>query len=255
MERASCVISIIGHKGRMGNLFFERLQEKGYAVNGIDLPLIEEDLAATLVASSMVILCVPTAVMEEVCQKISSFLLQGTLLMDIASIKVPPMTSMERYYDGPVLGTHPLFGPTSVGFCSISLCLGSWFKKHPQEEKIYLEKAVHLFESLGYEVFYSTAEKHDRMMATIQGLNFVTSVAYFAMLGNEEDSELFMTPSLKRHMESVKNMLEEDGELFTGIFEQNPYSQDAVRRYTSFLSVAAGGDLEILLALAQKYLK
>jgi len=70
MERSSCVISIIGHKGRMGNLFFERLQEKGYAVNGIDLPLTEEDLATTLVVFSMFILCVPTVAMEEVCQKI-----------------------------------------------------------------------------------------------------------------------------------------------------------------------------------------
>ena len=42
-------------------------------------------------------------------------------------------------------------------------------------------------------------------------------------------------------------MLTKDAELFEGLFEANPFAQDAVRQYRSMLNIAAGGDVSVLV--------
>ncbi len=90
-------------------------------------------------------------------------------------------------------------------------------------------------------------------MAVVQGLNFITSVAYFAMLSQRNDVLPFLTPSLQRRTEAARSMLTSDAALFTGIFETNPMSQDVVREYRSYLNLAAGGDVDMLAALAGRW--
>ena len=70
------------------------------------------------------------------------------------------------------------------------------------------------------------------------------------MLSQRDDILPFLTPSLQRRTEAARSMLTSDAALFTGIFESNPMSQDVVREYRSFLNVAAGGDVDVLTALA-----
>ena len=36
---------------------------------------------------------------------------KGAILCDVCSVKVNPLAQMLEAYDGPVVGTHPLFGP------------------------------------------------------------------------------------------------------------------------------------------------
>jgi hypothetical protein len=45
-------------------------------------------------------------------------------------------------------------------------------------------------------------------------------------------------------------MITEDAELFEGLFEANPSSQDAVRSYRSILNIAAGGDINVIVERA-----
>ena len=47
----------------------------------------------------------------------------------------------------------------------------------------------------------------------------------------------------------------EDGTMFTGLFEANPYSHEAVRQYRKMLNVAAAGDIELLCRRAQWWWK
>ena len=56
-------------------------------------------------------------------------------------------------------------------------------------------------------------------------------------------------------MDSARKMLMEDGALFEWLFEANPLSQETVRRYRSFLNVAAGGDINVLVQRAQWWWK
>ena len=155
------------------------------------------------------------------------------------------MMQMTRAYNGPVVGTHPLFGP------------------EPKEDDVRVtitpsegcdadSAAVveELFTRIGCEPFCSTAEEHDKAAALIQGLNFVTSVSYLALLADKENVMPYLTPSFERRLKAAEKMLTQDAELFEGLFEANPSSQDAVRSYRSILNIAAGGDINVIVERA-----
>jgi prephenate dehydrogenase len=88
-------------------------------------------------------------------------------------------------------------------------------------------------------------------MAFIQGLNYTTTVAYLAAARDVDGIENFVTPSFRRRLDSAAKMLTKDTELFEVISEANPYMQEVSRKYISYLSLAAGGDLDLLADRAQ----
>ena len=53
----------------------------------------------------------------------------------------------------------------------------------------------------------------------------------------------------------IRQLTIEDGTMFTGLFEANPYSHEAVRQYRKMLNVAAAGDIELLCRRAQWWWK
>ena len=59
----------------------------------------------------------------------------------------------------------------------------------------------------------------------------------------------------RRRLRAAEKMLTEDGTMFTGLFEANPYSHEAVRQYRKMLNVAAAGDIELLCRRAQWWWK
>ena len=91
--------------------------------------------------------------------------------------------------------------------------------------------------------------------AVIQGLNFVTTVSYLSVLAHDKGVKQFLTPSFERRLEAARKMVTQDAELFTMLFETNPFSQDAVRSYRNYLHVAAGGDIDILVERAKWWLE
>ncbi len=56
----------------------------------------------------------------------------------------------------------------------------------------------------------------------------------------------FLTPSFRRRQQAARKMLTEDARLFTGLFEANAHSHEAVRQYRQMLNLAAAGDIDLL---------
>lgn len=226
----------------MGHLLFTRLAALGFPVRGVDLPLDAADIAAACSEAALVILCVPAAHLREVSFKLVPHMQAETILADITSVKVQPLKDMEKAWDGPVVGTHPLFGPQPPEGSDLPVVLTPG--KHATAEHCRVVEQT--FVALGCRVFTSSAALHDEAMAAIQGLNFISSVAYFATLAHKEEYLPFLTPSFRRRQEAARKQLTEDAQLFEGLFEANPFSLELVRQYRSFLSIAAGGDLSLL---------
>jgi len=224
----------------MGTMLLRRLNAAGISASGADQPLADAGLRGLCAAADIVLLCVPIAAMPDVLRTLSSHLSGRQVLADIASVKVRPMSHMQEAYVGPVVGTHPLFGPEASGDLRVAVCPGM----QAEEEHILLVEA--LFSRIGCAVFRTTAQEHDEAAAYIQGLNFVTSAAYFATLAEHPEFLPFLTPSFQRRKEAARTMLTDDGRLFASLFEANPASQNAVRSYRTFLNLAAGGDLSLL---------
>ncbi|NJB68262.1 prephenate dehydrogenase [Desulfobaculum xiamenense] len=232
-------ILVIGSQGRMGRLFATRAQAAGLGVRGVDRPLSPALVAEAARGADLVLLAVPAAAMVDVAVMCAGVMDASQILADICSVKVKPVQAMLAAYSGPVVGTHPLFGPEPKdGETRVAVT--------PGRDDAARDAVEAFFARMGFAPFRTTAEEHDRAMAAIQGLNFVTTVSYFAALADRPELENFITPSFNRRLDAARKMLTEDAELFCGLMDANPFTQESVRAFRSMLNIAAGGDIELL---------
>lgn len=238
-------IAVVGATGKMGAMFCSRFSKAGLEVAEIDQPLTDEVLQAGIKDAQIVLVCVPAAVFYKVVKCVTKHMTPPQILADITSVKVQPMMQMQKAYTGPVVGTHPLFGPEPKAD-DVRVAITPSEGCDDDSARLVEE----LFNRIGCEPFCSTAEEHDKAAALIQGLNFVTSVSYLALLADKEDVMPYLTPSFERRLKAAEKMINKDAELFEGLFEANPSSQDAVRSYRSILNIAAGGDINVIVERA-----
>jgi prephenate dehydrogenase len=240
-------IAIVGAGGQMGGLFSRDFAALGCSVARLDRPLTDEAIASALRGCDLLLLSVPVTAMDDVLDRVTPHLEHRTILCDVGSVKVLPMKAMLDRFDGPVVGTHPLFGPViPEGFTPrVAVVPGRESDAEPAR------RVSALLEACGYTCFDSTAEEHDRAMAIVQGLNFTSTVAFLAAARDVDSIENYVTPSFRRRLDSAHKMLTMDTELFEVISEANPFLQETNRKFMSYLSLAAGGDLDLLSDRAQ----
>jgi len=242
-------IAIVGARGQMGALFKRAFHKAGYAVTTLDRPYTDEAIRAALsgpdgAGADLALLSVPVTATRSVAERLAPFMGASTILCDVCSVKVNPLKQMLEAYAGPVVGTHPLFGPViPEGFVPRVAIT-------PGRGDGAAEAVSDVFARAGFAPFASTAEEHDRAMAVVQGLNFITTTAYLAAARQTPGIEKYLTPSFERRLEAARKMLTQDRELFQLISEDNPYLQETVRQFTAYLDLAAGGDLDLLSARA-----
>ena len=235
---------IIGHTGRMGQMLMAESAAHNLEVVGLDQPF---DQNIDLTNLDLAIFCVPALVLEQVLAKICPILPSSCIVADITSVKELPMLLMERAWGGAVIGTHPLFGPNLNRNEILPVAITPGQKTTTEA----LAKVTGFFTTLGFTVFRCEAKAHDLAMASLQNLNFITTLAYFALLAGHEELLPFLTPSFRRRMKAAKKMLTEDAPMFSGLFEANNNSNIMVRQYTRYLNLAAAGDIEVLCQKAK----
>jgi prephenate dehydrogenase len=194
--------------------------------------------------ADLVVLSAPISAMDQVAALAAPHLDGVQILADVCSVKVNPVRRMLAEYAGPVVGTHPLFGGALPAPEDRRVAVT------PARDQDAADAVCAWFRELGFIPFTSTPQAHDRALSYIQGLNFVSTVAYLATMAHDHETEKFLTPSFRRRLEAAKKMLTRDAKLFESIFEMNPESQDMVRRFRSHLNVAAGGDVDLLVQRA-----
>jgi len=247
IESGIHTVAIVGASGQMGGLFLRDFSALGCSVTALDRSSPDEAVASALEGCDLLLLCVPVTAVEAVLDRMRPHLGDRTILCDVGSVKVLPMKAMLDAHRGPVVGTHPLFGPVIPdGFApKVAVVPGR------AADAGAAARVCALFQACGYGCFTTTAEEHDRAMALIQGLNFTSTVAFLAAAREVEDIENFVTPSFRRRLDSARKMLTTDSDLFEVITEANPFLQEANRKFMSYLSLAAGGDLDLLADRAQ----
>lgn len=240
-------IAIVGARGQMGTLFAERFGDLGCTIHKLDRPYDEDAIRTAVSACDLLLLCVPVTAMDQVLGQTIPHLGKKAVLADVGSVKELPLRAMLKAYDGPVVGTHPLFGPViPEGFDPrVAVVPG---RDSGQDAA---DRVARLFDAAGFSSFLATAAEHDKAVAFIQGLNFTTTAAFLAAAGRVEGIENYVTPSFNRRLEAARKMLTKDSELFGTISDANPYLQETARQFMSLFSLAAGGELDLLASLAQ----
>lgn len=238
-------VCVIGSQGRMGHSLGTRWRDAGYTVHGVDRvpepegPVLRQgDVANAVALADIVVLCVPVTALREVLALVVPTMRPEQLLMDVTSVKVRPVRWMEEAFAGPVIGTHPLFGPNPAPEALRTALV----RGHGSTEAhaAWVEEMFHCF---GCRTFWATAEEHDRGVALAQSLNFTVSAAFFATLAENEHVRDFLTPSFTRHLEAARKHLTQDTAMFCEFTGENPMFPEMVRQYREVLDRVAAGEL------------
>jgi len=190
--------AIIG-AGKMGTWFTRFFLEEGYSVTVSDkdkgkllkienaFPVETADAPASVKDADIILVCVPIDDFEDVIKEIRSNVSSGQVIMDICSIKEPPVKIMHKHIKrGIVLGMHPVFGPGSTSVKNKNFILtpmSSEEKKFAEDFKVWLEgKEAH--------VSIMSPRKHDELMSIVLGLpHFIGLVACDILLDQSTLSE------------------------------------------------------------------
>lgn len=227
------VISIIGGHGQMGTLFRQLWQNQGYEVHAIGRKDLEScDKILTL--SAAVIICVPIKDTTAMIAKLAPRLNKSTILADFTSLKVEPLMTMLAEHSGPVLGLHPMFGPTIHAPHNqiIVHCQG----RNPDACQWLIDS----LKQLGFTLKSMSAAKHDQAMNFIQGIeHFVTfSLGTFLYHKQEHPQELLeiASPIYLAKLLLMGRIFDQDPALYADIIMADTKRIQLIKEFSLWLN-------------------
>ncbi len=186
---------------------------------------VEPASIAEVAASDIVVLAMPVQHLSDVVRAITPLLRPGTLVLDVCSVKSEPLdilSGLPAHVD--IVGTHPVFGPQSGkrGITGLPIALVPLRGHRTHIVKRFLR------ENLGLHVVVTTAEEHDRQMASVQGLTHLIAKVMLAM----PQKDIWLKTATYEHLEAMLDMLRHDSDdLFRAICGHNPYVGDVVKGF------------------------
>lgn len=220
---------IIGY-GRFGKLWAKSLVPFGevWIYDKIPpFPCEDEKLCvASLVEvaqSDILFLLMPISELESVCKDIKSLLRVDTLVVDGCSVKLYPLEIMQKTLltSQPILGTHPLFGPDSVkknkGLSGHKMVICA-----TQTGEKYQALLSDLFRKMGLDSLTTTAEQHDKAMASSQGLVHFIGRGLAAL---DLQPQAIATPDFQALLNINHMVVNDTWRLFLDMHRYNPYAK------------------------------
>lgn len=211
-------IVIVG-KGAFGDLMAKFLRPY-FTVSFIRRSDDEKSIERKLKNAWAVVYAVPMVGMETSIKRTKPFVEQGTVIIDVTSVKVKPLQLIKKYFpEFEILGTHPICGPQSVNLnggnldgLPMVLCNETCTNTTYNKIKRFCKK------ELGCRIIEQSAQQHDHEMAHVQGLAHFIGRALKHM--NIQD---YATSTHSYHqLVELKQLLEHDSwELFETIQNTN----------------------------------
>ena len=220
-------VVVIGGGGGMGRMFASCFKRSGYEVR-----ILERDdwpnAPQILKDAGLVIVSVPINMTLDIIDRLRGLLSPSTILADITSIKRKPVGRMIQVHNGPVVGLHPMFGPSSAGFAKqvVVYCHG----RHEEQTAWLLDQ----FRLWGAHLLESDPQEHDHMMAVIQAMRHFATFVYGTHL-QEENTDLntvldFSSPIYRLELGMVGRLFAQDAELYADIIFNSDEGRDIAQR-------------------------
>lgn len=226
-------ITIIGGSGQMGRLFTSLWQDLGYTVHALGRSNWG-DAAQLLQKSAAVIVCVPIHITTTTIEEIAPLLNPDTILADFTSIKVTPLLAMLSAHQGPVLGLHPMFGPTIASPHNqvVVSCQG----RYPEQCQWLLDSIA----QMDFTIKPMSAEKHDQAMNFIQGIeHFLTfSLGTFLYHKQEHPQDLLeiASPIYLAKLLLMGRIFDQDPALYADIIMADKNRLQLIREFSQWLT-------------------
>ena len=169
--RPGATVLIVGGLGKMGRYFERWLKESGYAVRVLDLA--DWPRAAQLCAGiDLALVAVPISETVPAIKQLGPWLPPGCVLADITSVKQAPLAAMLEAHAGPVVGLHPMFGPTTTTMDQQLVVAISG--RAPDQCQWVLDQFI----AWGNIVLPLDAREHDDTMTIVQALRHFATFAF-----------------------------------------------------------------------------
>jgi chorismate mutase / prephenate dehydrogenase len=226
-------VLIVGGRGRMGRYFDRWFSEAGYEVRILDLedwPRVEA-LGAGL---NLALLSVPIHVTPEVIAQVGPHLPPTCVLADLTSVKTAAMSAMLAAHPGPVVGLHPLFGPTTSSMDKqIMVAVPG---RAPAECQWLIDQML----AWGNIVLPIGAAEHDEIMNLVQGVRHFATFAFGQFLyrrGIDLGRTLeFSSPIYRLELGMVGRLFAQDGALYADIVFASPERRAMLKDFVRFLA-------------------
>ena len=241
-----CTVAVIGAHGGMGRLWCRLLETVEHSVLPVDLDtsLKAADAAAE---ADVVLVAVPIDATIDVIEQLGPAMRADALLCDLTSVKAGPVEAMLRCFDGAVVGTHPLFGPSVRSLQNQRLAV-----VNARDMNGWHDWLCTTHRALGLTLLDTDAATHDRIMSVVQVLTHhateVMGRTMRAMGVSVEETLRFTSPVYRMELLMTARHFAQDPDLYRAIEAGNPNCDEvtaAFRASADELSAAlASGDAD-----------
>ncbi|MBE6503661.1 MAG: prephenate dehydrogenase [Methanobrevibacter sp.] len=150
-----------------------RNHEKGRNVaNKANVKYIESNTELASI-SDILVISVPINHTSDVIREVAGFMKEGSLMVDVTSIKEEPLKTMSEAVPENVeyIPTHPIFGPRTTELDNQVIVLT------PDKKGKWFDKVYNYLSSKNMRVIITSAEKHDFMMSIVQILTHFSFIS------------------------------------------------------------------------------
>jgi prephenate dehydrogenase len=190
------------------NSLAERITGCGRSVGNLKRALEEgiiddydPDPTTAVDEADLVVLATPVGVFPEIAGKISNFLKEGAIVIDVGSVKGDLIRRIESLMPEKTffVSTHPVAGSDRSGFDSASsdLLRGALCIITPTEltDGKVMRKIAMMWEALGMKVSLMSPEEHDRVMASVSHFPHLAAYALVNTIAGDEPEILLFAGS------------------------------------------------------------
>ena len=230
-------VLIVGGGGSMGRFFAKWFAQSDYTVRVLE----REDwgrVAELAKGAELCLLAVPINATAEVAQRIAPHLDRTCVLADITSLKREPLASMLKSHAGPVLGLHPLFGPTTVTMDKQIVVVT------PGRQMDACQWVLNQFSLWGNVLVETAPEEHDEIMGIVQALRHFATFTFGQFLYSRgvpisRTLEL-SSPIYRLELAMVGRLFAQDPELYAEIIFASTERRGLLAEYLSSLQENLG---------------
>ncbi|MCF8028491.1 MAG: bifunctional chorismate mutase/prephenate dehydrogenase [Desulfobacteraceae bacterium] len=222
------VVLIVGGYGEMGRYFEACFSAAGYQVRLMGRQDWER-VGQLCRDVDLAVVSVPIEKTVETINALAPHLPPDAVLTDLTSIKQVPTQAMTAAHKGPVMGLHPLFGPTTSSLDKqiIVACPG----RDPEACQWVIDQ----FTAWGAVIVQSTPEEHDEIMAVVQSLRHFATFAFGQFMARKQVPVArtleFSSPIYRLELGMVGRLFAQDAAMYAEIIFASPQRRELLKAY------------------------
>ncbi|MDO9109283.1 MAG: bifunctional chorismate mutase/prephenate dehydrogenase [Desulfatirhabdiaceae bacterium] len=230
--RPEGLVLLVGGKGGMGRYFEACFGRAGYRVRILDKENWP-DARSLCDGIDLAMVGVPIDVSCQVIRNIGPFIPAKAVLCDITSIKEQPLEAMLKAHAGPVIGLHPLFGPTTSSLDK-QIVVAT-----PGRDDDACQWVLDQFATWGAVVVRSDAAEHDDIMGIVQSLRHFATFAFGQFMKRRQISLArtleFSSPIYRLELGMVGRLFAQDPSLYSEIIFASEQRRELLKDYLTSL--------------------